>query len=123
MFLDQLTHTLGPFTCHHSQTVRNPGNSSFKLEKQVFRVVKTSFYQFREVAKPYFPPKDLQKLMPSTPLDWTTVVLLVQIAAVCLLTGVRRYDHITPVLSNLHWLPVHYRAYFKMLLPTFSFMF
>lgn len=61
--------------------------------------------------------------MPSSPLDWTTVILLVQNAAVRLLTGVRRYDHITPVLSNLHWLPVHYRADFKMLLPHFSFMF
>jgi len=30
----------------------------------------------------------------------------VQNAAARLVTGTRRYDHITPVLQQLHWLPV-----------------
>jgi len=30
----------------------------------------------------------------------------VQNAAACLITGTRRRDHITPVLRDLHWLPV-----------------
>ena len=33
----------------------------------------------------------------------------VQNAAVRLTTLSRKYDHITPVLINLHWLPVEYR--------------
>jgi len=33
-------------------------------------------------------------------------VKLVQNAAACLVTGTRRSDHITPVLHQLHWLPV-----------------
>ena len=40
---------------------------------------------------------------------------------VCL---VPKFDHITPVLRKLHWLPVRYRVMFKiLLLHTFSFNF
>ena len=31
-----------------------------------------------------------------------------------LVSGARRYDHITPVLQELHWLPVQRRVTFKM---------
>ena len=41
---------------------------------------------------------------------------LVQNAAACLLTRTRKRDHITPILASLHWLPVHFRIHFKMLL-------
>ena len=45
---------------------------------------------------------------------------LVQNAAARLLTGTRKFDHITPVLSSLHWLPVQYRIQFKILTFTFK---
>ena len=32
----------------------------------------------------------------------------------------RKYDHISPVLYELHWLPVFYRIYFKILIITFK---
>ena len=32
----------------------------------------------------------------------------------------KRYDHITPILINLHWLTVRYRINFKILLLTFK---
>ena len=35
-------------------------------------------------------------------------------------TYTRKYDHITPVLIKLHWLPVYYRALFKVLLLVFK---
>jgi hypothetical protein len=38
----------------------------------------------------------------------------VQNAAARLLTSTRKYDHITPVLRELHWLPVKYRIQFKI---------
>jgi len=37
-----------------------------------------------------------------------------QNAATRLVSGARRYDHITPVLQELHWLPVRRRVDFKM---------
>jgi len=38
----------------------------------------------------------------------------VQNAAARLVSGARRYDRITPVLHQLHWLPVRKREDFKM---------
>jgi len=38
----------------------------------------------------------------------------VQNAAARLVTGARRCDHITPVLWQLHWLPVRQRVLFKI---------
>jgi hypothetical protein len=38
----------------------------------------------------------------------------VQNAAARLITGKKKSDHITPVLKELHWLPIKYRIHFKM---------
>jgi len=38
----------------------------------------------------------------------------VQNAAALLVTGIRKYDHITPVLHQLRWLPVRQRVEFKL---------
>ena len=43
-----------------------------------------------------------------------------QRVAARLLMSCKRYDHMTPVLVNLHWLPVRYRINFKILLLTFK---
>ena len=45
---------------------------------------------------------------------------LVQNAAARVLTRTRKYDHISPVLSTLHWLPVKHRIDFKILLITYK---
>ena len=44
----------------------------------------------------------------------------VQNAAARLICKVSRFDHITPVLFTLHWLPVNYRITFKVLLVTYK---
>ena len=44
----------------------------------------------------------------------------VQNAAARLPSSSRKYDHIMPVLHDLHWLPVKYRIHFKILLLTFK---
>ena len=44
----------------------------------------------------------------------------VQNAATRLLTNTPRYSHITPVMINLHWLPVKFRIIFKVNLLTFK---
>lgn len=41
---------------------------------------------------------------------------LIQNAAARVLTGTKRFQHITPVLKTLHWLPVKDRIDFKVLL-------
>ncbi len=45
---------------------------------------------------------------------------LVQNAAARLLSGVKKREHITPILRSLHWLPVCFRVYFKILLLVYK---
>jgi len=45
---------------------------------------------------------------------------LVQNAAARLLTGSSRYNHITPILEELHWLPIHFRIEYKLVLLVFK---
>ena len=43
-----------------------------------------------------------------------------QNTAARVITRTRKYDHITPVLQDLHWLPVKQRIIYKILLLTFK---
>ena len=43
-----------------------------------------------------------------------------QNAAARLITRTKKFDHITPVLNNLHWLPIEHRVIFKLLLFTYK---
>jgi hypothetical protein len=43
----------------------------------------------------------------------------IQNTAARIVTRTRKYDNITPILKSLHWLPVHLRIVFKILLLTF----
>ena len=44
----------------------------------------------------------------------------VQNSAARLVTLSKKHDHITPVLFNLHWLPIYYRINYKIILFTFK---
>lgn len=131
---------LGPLASHNHPVVKNLGvflDSSFRFEKQVSSVVRASFFQLRLLAKakPYLPLKGLETAIHAlitSRLDYCNSLYvgleqstlrrlqLVQNAAARLLTGTRKRDHITPVLSALHWLPVQFRIDFKLLLIVFK---
>ncbi len=85
--------------------------------------------------KPFLPFKDFEKVIHafvSTRLDYCNSLYvginqssfarlqMIQNAAARLLTGVRKREHITPVLISLHWLPVRFRIDFKVLLLVFK---
>ena len=46
----------------------------------------------------------------------------VQNCATCLVLGIRRSDHITPVVKVLHWLPIGACIDFKILLLRFKIL-
>lgn len=115
---------LSRLACTMLPSVRNLGgccNSVFKFDRHNFSVVKLSLYQLRIIARviAYLPPKDLERVMDAFitsqldccnssygVLNQSSIQLqLVQNAAACFLAGTRRKDHITPVLTSLHWLP------------------
>ena len=58
-------------------------------------------------------------LLAGLPAVLTNKLQLVQNASARLITRTRKRDHITPVLKELHWLPVTYRIKYKVLLQVF----
>jgi len=44
----------------------------------------------------------------------------VQNAAARVVTGARKFDHITPVLRDLHWLPVRQRIKYKLAMTVYK---
>ncbi len=50
----------------------------------------------------------------------TNKLQMVQNAAARVLTRTRKYDHISPVMSTLHWLPIKHRIDLKILLITYK---
>ena len=50
----------------------------------------------------------------------TNILQGVQNATVKIVSGARKYDHATPSLRELHWLPVKERIELKILLLTFK---
>ena len=121
-------------------TVSNLGfkmDSDFKLDRQIGAIVKSSFFRLRQLAKvkPFLAQKHFETVIHAfitSRLDYCNALYsglsqsslthleLVQNAAACLLTGARKREHITPILASLHWLPVHFRVHFKILLFVFK---
>lgn len=102
-----------------------------KCDKQINSVVRTSFCLLAKV-KPFLNRQDLEKPIPAfinSRLDYYNALYvgltqssigrlqLVQNAAARFLTSTSRREHISPVL---HWLPVHFRIYFKLLMFVFK---
>ena len=52
--------------------------------------------------------------MVGVPANQLSKLQRLQNAAAHLVSNVAEYDHVTPTLVNLHWLPVTYRVNFKM---------
>uniref|UniRef100_A0A8C9WC19 Reverse transcriptase domain-containing protein n=1 Tax=Scleropages formosus TaxID=113540 RepID=A0A8C9WC19_SCLFO len=100
-------------------------------------LTKSCFLQLRSIAKMqrFLCRWDSEKLVHafvSSRLDYCNALLLGcpyqtvsrlqlrQNAAARIVTRTRKYDHITPVLKSLHWLPVSYRVDYKILLLTYK---
>ncbi len=130
--LSACVDALGHLELYVRPFTRNLGvifDSAFKFEKQISSVVKASFLQLRLLAKvkPYLPRKEFESVIHAfitSRLDYCNLLYvgldqsslqrlqLVQNAAAPLFTGTKKYEHITPVLASLHWLPVRFRIEF-----------
>ena len=54
------------------------------------------------------------------PLRLMRKLQMVQNAAARPLSGTRKYQHISYILAALHWLPIHFRIDFKVLMMTYK---
>ncbi len=59
-------------------------------------------------------------LLGGCPASSINKLQIVQNAAARVLTRSRKYDHITPILQSLHWLPMKFRISYKIVLLTYK---
>jgi len=112
-------------------------DSTFSLDRHIFELCKSAFYHLRNLSKirkylDYNNTRVLINAFVISRLDNCNSLLYglpkylidrVQHVFNCaakLVTLSRKYDHVTPLLIELHWLPVEYRIIFKILLITFK---
>uniref|UniRef100_H3A3B7 Reverse transcriptase domain-containing protein n=1 Tax=Latimeria chalumnae TaxID=7897 RepID=H3A3B7_LATCH len=112
-------------------------DSSLTIERQISSVVSVGFFHLRNIKKlcPILPHESLATLMHAfvssridycnalyagLPLKLIRRLQLVQNSAARVVKNVSRFDHITPVLHELHWLPVRWRITFKVLVLVFK---
>ncbi|KAF7251494.1 Papilin [Varanus komodoensis] len=119
---------------HSLEVLLNP---ELSLEAQVTAVARNAFLQLRLIRQlcPYLEDNCLaivtlawvtsrldfcNALHVGLPLKTVWILQMVQNRAVKLLTGTWRYSHITPVLYQLHWLPIEVWAQFEVLVITYK---
>ncbi len=132
--------TLDGCSVNSSSSVRNLGvlfDSNLSFESHVSSICKTAFFHLKNISKlrPMLSTSNAEILIHAfmtSRLDYCNALLggcsvrlinklqLVQNAAARVLTRTRKYDHISPVLSTLHWLPTKHRIDFKILLMTYK---
>ncbi|KAI5624228.1 hypothetical protein C0J50_16198, partial [Silurus asotus] len=123
-----------------SSTVKDLGvilDSNLSFKYHINQVTKTDFFHLRNISKlrNMLSISNAEKLIHAfmtSRIDYCNALLggcpaslinklqLVQNAAARVLTRSRKYDHITPILSSLHWLPVKFQIDYKLLLLTYQ---
>ena len=120
--------------------VRNIGATFDKflpMSTHIDNVCKSAFYHLRNIARvrrylSFHTTEQLVHAFVTVKLDNNNALLYglpkeqigklqrVLNTAARLLTGSHKYDHITPVLMQLHWLPIEQRIVYKIILVTFK---
>ncbi len=123
-----------------SSTVKNLGvvlDNLLSFENHISHFTKTAFFHLRNIAKlrNMLTVSDAEKLVHAfmtSRLDYCNALLggcpassinklqIVQNAAARVHTRSRKYDHITPNLQFLHWLPIRFRISYKIVLLAYK---
>ena len=122
-----------------SITAKNLGvifDERINMDAQIKEVCRVSMFHLRNIARighclPVKVAEQLIHAFVSSKLDYCNSLLYglpstslsrlqrVQNIAARILTKTKKYDHISPVLRRLHWLPVEKRIVYKLMLFTF----
>ena len=123
-----------------NHAIRNLGvmiDAHLSVRDHVNSVVRSCFYQLRQLrhirhSLTTEAVRTLVHALIATRIDYCNAILYgvsatvlrrlqaVLNAAARLISGVRRNDHITPVMRELHWLPVNHRISYKVAMMTFD---
>ncbi len=132
--------TLDSCSVDSSSSVRNLGvlfDSNLSFDSHTSSICKTAFFHLTNISKlRHMLSKSNAEMLinafMTSRLDYCNALLggcfaclinklqMVQNAAARVLTRTRKYEHISPVLSTLHWLPTKHRIDFKILLITYK---
>lgn len=134
-----LTITIGDSVIKAAGSARNLGvmfDSHLNMKKHVSSVCRSAFAQLRKIGsiRKFLTDESTAQLIHAfitSRLDYCNSVLTglpdttlakiqkVQNTAARILTKMKKFDHITPTLINLHWLPIPLRIEYKLLLLTY----
>ena len=112
-------------------------DSNLQFRSHINKTCQSAFFSLCNIRRmrkyiPFEAAKSLVQAFVISRIDYCNAILYglpaihvnrlqrVQNAAARLLTNTPRYSHITPVMINLHWLPVKFRIIFKVNLLTFK---
>ena len=138
--LDNISVRVGNSVITSTKCVRNLGallDSNLDMEQQVNSVCKSAYAQLRSIGhiRPYLSnnaTKTLVNSLVTSRLDYCNAMLTgvpstlinklqrTQNTAARIITRTSRYSLITPVLKELHWLPLKYRIQYKTLTFTYK---
>ncbi len=121
----------------HALNLGTMWDCEMNMEKQVNNICKTGFFQLRKVAhlSKYLNKSSCESIVHAfvtSRIDYCNSLLngipeylfdrvqRLQNAAARIVCGIQKFDHITPSLIDLHWLPVRKRVDFKTLLLTYK---
>ena len=133
------TLTVGTSLVKATVSTRNLGvhiDHALKMDVHIQKQCQSMIAQLKNIAhiRRYLEKQAAEKLIHAfvgSRLDYCNSLLVgipetslaklrrVQNIAARILTGTRKYDHMTPVLYKLHWLPVKYRIEYKIILMTY----
>ena len=131
---------VGDCSITSTSAVKNLGvifDSNMSMQQQVNSVSRSGHYQLRNIGhiRRYLTnnaTKSLVNGLVTSRLDYCNVLLCgmpqttlnklqqVQNTAARIVTRTSRNSHITPVLKELHWLPIKHRVQFKILMHTYK---
>ena len=131
---------IGEIDIEKNSSTKNLGSvwdSAMKMDEHVKSICKSGYYQLRVIAslRKFLDQKATESLVHAfitSRLDYCNSLLAVcadyqieklqslQNSAARVITKTRKFDHITPVLKDLHWLPISKRITFKQLLLVFK---
>ena len=137
---DILNLTVGDESITPSTSCRNIGivfDDILSFGKQVNALCKTSFWHLRNIwrIRTCLDKQSLEIVVYAfitNKLDFCNAILIglpkylikhlqsVQNCAARLVCGLKKHKHISPILNNLHWLPVEKRITYKVLLIVFK---